>query len=69
MLASPPTINDESWFFDTGATHHLSQGVHTLSGVQPYQGIDKVIVGNVKQLHILHIGVKFFKLFSMIARK
>ena len=43
--------------------------MHTLSGIQPYQGIDEVIVGNGNRLHILHIGAKFFKLLSMIARK
>ncbi|RVW71084.1 Retrovirus-related Pol polyprotein from transposon RE1 [Vitis vinifera] len=46
MMASPSTISDEAWFFDTGATHHLSQSVDPLLDVQPYMGNDKVIVGN-----------------------
>nr|CAN79381.1 hypothetical protein VITISV_010747 [Vitis vinifera] len=60
MLASPSTINYEAWFFDTGATHHLSQDVDPLSDVQPYKGNEKVIVGNGMQIPILHTGAKFF---------
>ncbi|RVW42371.1 hypothetical protein CK203_070835 [Vitis vinifera] len=47
MMASPSTISDETWFFDTSAIHHLPQSVDTLSNVRPYMGNDKVIVGNV----------------------
>ena len=60
MLASPSTINYEAWFFDTGATHHLSQDVDPLSDVQPYKGNEKVIVGNGMQIPILHTGAKNF---------
>ncbi|RVW59875.1 Retrovirus-related Pol polyprotein from transposon RE1 [Vitis vinifera] len=60
MMASPSTISDEAWFFDTGATHHLSQSIDPLSDVQPYMGNDKVIVGNGKHLRILHTGTTFF---------
>lgn len=40
MLASPYT-NNEAWFFYTNATHHLSQGVGSLSDVQPYKEMTK----------------------------
>ncbi|WKA05198.1 hypothetical protein VitviT2T_023177 [Vitis vinifera] len=40
MMASPSTISDGAWFFDIGATHHLSQSVDPLSDVQPYMGIN-----------------------------
>ncbi|KAJ9683081.1 hypothetical protein PVL29_018886 [Vitis rotundifolia] len=55
MIASPSTISDEAWFFDTGATHHLSQSVDLLSDVQPYMGNDKVIVGNGRLYVTRHI--------------
>ncbi|KAJ9691425.1 hypothetical protein PVL29_013564 [Vitis rotundifolia] len=41
MLATAPDHQD-SWFFDTGATHHLSHSSQTLSHVQPYSGADQV---------------------------
>ncbi|KAL6326457.1 hypothetical protein AAG906_008319 [Vitis piasezkii] len=43
MMASPSTISNEAWFFDTSAIHHLPQSVDTLSNVRPYMGNDKVI--------------------------
>ncbi|RVW96111.1 putative mitochondrial protein [Vitis vinifera] len=46
MMASPSTISDEAWFFDTGAAHHLSQSVDPLSDVQPYMGNDKFCADN-----------------------
>ena len=66
MMASPSTISDEAWFFDTSATHHLSQSVDTLLDVRPYMGNDKVIVGNGKHLRILHTGTTFFPSSSKI---
>ena len=60
MMASPSTISDEAWFFDTVATHHLSQSVDPLLDVQPYMGNDKVIVGNGKHLRILHTNTTLF---------
>nr|CAN75274.1 hypothetical protein VITISV_043735 [Vitis vinifera] len=42
MLAKTPDHQD-SWFFDTGATHHLSHSAQTLSHVQPYSGADQAM--------------------------
>ncbi|RVW91221.1 Retrovirus-related Pol polyprotein from transposon RE1 [Vitis vinifera] len=50
IVASPSNTTDKSWFLDTGATHHCSQNTSTLSGVQSYQGNDKVTVGNGQAL-------------------
>ena len=60
MMASPSTISNEAWFFDTSAIHHLPQSVDTLSNVRPYMGNDKVIVGNGKHLRILHTNTTLF---------
>ncbi|RVW20916.1 Retrovirus-related Pol polyprotein from transposon RE2 [Vitis vinifera] len=65
MMASPSTISDEAWFFDTGATHHLSQSVNPLSDVQPYMGNDKVIVGNV--LHVPDIATNLISVSQFCA--
>ncbi|RVW62840.1 Retrovirus-related Pol polyprotein from transposon RE2 [Vitis vinifera] len=53
MLAAAPNHQD-SWFFDTGATHHLSHSAQTLSNVQPYSGADQVTIGDGHSLPILN---------------
>ena len=65
MVASPAPKNSETWFFDTGATHHLARDIKTLSDVQAYKGNEQVIVGNGKKLPILHTGSKFFSSTSI----
>nr|CAN82610.1 hypothetical protein VITISV_021745 [Vitis vinifera] len=55
MHAAAPDHQD-SWFFDTGATHHLSHSAQTLSCVQPYLGTDQVTIGDGNSLPILHTG-------------
>ncbi|KAJ9672694.1 hypothetical protein PVL29_026062 [Vitis rotundifolia] len=50
MLATAPDHQD-SWFFDTGATHHLSHSAQTLSHVQPYSGADQVTIGDDVLFH------------------
>ncbi|RVX10831.1 Retrovirus-related Pol polyprotein from transposon RE2 [Vitis vinifera] len=46
--------HQDSWFFDTGATHHLSHSAQTLSNVQPYSGADQVTIGDGHSLPILN---------------
>ncbi|RVW98827.1 hypothetical protein CK203_023977 [Vitis vinifera] len=58
MLPSPSTPSNDAWFFDTRATHRLTQEVSSLINVQPYKGKGQVIVGNGKQILILNIGTK-----------
>ena len=65
MVASPAPKYSETWFFDTGATHHLARDIKTLSDVQAYKGNEQVIVGNGKKLPILHTGSKFFSSTSI----
>ncbi|RVW18021.1 Retrovirus-related Pol polyprotein from transposon RE2 [Vitis vinifera] len=57
MLATAPDHQD-SWFFDTGATHHLSHSAQTLSHVQPYSGADQVTIGDGHSLPILNTAFK-----------
>ncbi|RVX18231.1 hypothetical protein CK203_006327 [Vitis vinifera] len=47
MVVSPTLKNSKTWFFDTGATHHLAQDIETLFDVQAYKENEQVIVGNV----------------------
>ena len=69
MVASPSSSINDSWFMDTGVTHHLSQTLDDLSHKIPYQGDDKVAIGDGKQLSIAHIGSLHFhtpqKLFHL----
>ena len=54
-MVTSPTSSD-SWFLDTGATHHLTNNATHLSDVHPYHGPDQVSIGNGKKLPIHHIG-------------
>ena len=45
MFAAAPEHQD-SWFFDTGATHHLTYSAQTLSHVQSYFGAEQVTIGD-----------------------
>ncbi|KAL5545398.1 hypothetical protein UlMin_005085 [Ulmus minor] len=36
MVATPNTVADESWYLDSGATHHMTQNASTLSNSTPY---------------------------------
>ncbi|RVW76269.1 Retrovirus-related Pol polyprotein from transposon RE1 [Vitis vinifera] len=60
MVVSPSSAFNDSWFLDSGATHHLSHNEGQLSNIQPYQGKHQVTVGNSKQLPISSIGSKYF---------
>ncbi|XP_010474502.1 PREDICTED: uncharacterized protein LOC104754040 [Camelina sativa] len=44
------------WYPDSGATSHITNNVETLQSAQPYNGDDRVMVGNGDFLPITHIG-------------
>ena len=46
---------DFSWFVDFGATNHITLNLSNLSLRTPYNGGDKVVIGNDKQLPITHV--------------
>lgn len=47
---------DPSWYFDTGATDHVTPDLTKLQITEPYTGEDKLQVGNGNQLLITHLG-------------
>ncbi|RVX23193.1 Retrovirus-related Pol polyprotein from transposon RE1 [Vitis vinifera] len=49
-------VCDESWYMDTGATHHLTPNLNKLNSHTPFAGSDKVMVGNGCVLTIIHCG-------------
>ncbi|OIT30912.1 hypothetical protein A4A49_12719 [Nicotiana attenuata] len=55
-LASPSTIVDPAWYFDSGATHHVTSDMANLSLQADYTGNDGLAVGNGMKLPISHIG-------------
>lgn len=47
---------DASWYADTGASSHMTPNMSNLSSVTPYNGSDRVVVGNGTQLPISYTG-------------
>ena len=66
MVATPHSVGDESWFLDSGATHHLTQTSANLVNSIPYTGADQVTVGNGEQLSISTVGSQTLNSNSMI---
>lgn len=56
--ASPSTIVDPAWYFDSGASHHVTPDLANLSINSEYNGDDQLVVGNGIPLNISHIGSK-----------
>ena len=55
-IASPTTINDASWFLDSGATHHVTSTTDSMNTNSEYLGTGKLALGDGSQLPITHIG-------------
>lgn len=47
---------ENDWYPDTAATHHITSSTQHLQSAQSYSGNDGVIVGNGDFLPITHIG-------------
>ena len=58
--------HQDSWFFDTRATHHLIHSAQTLSHVQPYSGADQVTIGDGQSLPIHNTCNKLFSFSSKV---
>ncbi|KAA8519410.1 hypothetical protein F0562_013666 [Nyssa sinensis] len=56
LMASNETPSTDQWFFDSGATHHITSNVENLHQPEQYNGIQKVAVGDGKHLNIKHKG-------------
>ena len=58
-LVKPTTaeiIQDNNWYPDSGATHHLTPNLNNLLTKSQFPSSDEVFVGNGKGLPIHHIG-------------
>lgn len=60
FLASSSTSNEDGWFFDSGASNHVFSDAGLLNQPKPYNGKDKLIVGNGSHLLISNIGDSYF---------
>jgi hypothetical protein len=45
-----------NWYFDTGATDHITRALNQLTVHDKYQGRDHVHTANGNSMHISHIG-------------
>ncbi|KAJ1700890.1 hypothetical protein LUZ63_000669 [Rhynchospora breviuscula] len=50
------TSASPEWYLDSGATHHVTSDINNLSNFIPYDGMDKLQIGDGKGMTILHIG-------------
>ena len=53
MTTSAPST---AWYPDTGATHHVTSDLSSLSVSNDYKGMEKLIIENGDTLQIAHIG-------------
>lgn len=56
MLASIETFSDLAWFVDPGATNHCTLAAKNLYRKTPYDGHEKLVVGNGTGVEISVIG-------------
>ena len=54
----------ESWYLNSGATHHLTNSMGNLNIRDEFRGNDKLIIGNGEGLSITHIGDSYFSFKS-----
>ncbi|KAL5722402.1 hypothetical protein ACHQM5_005927 [Ranunculus cassubicifolius] len=57
MIAT--TSSQSPWYLNSGATNHIINSMDHLSVSKPYQGPDKVAVGNGEGLPITHTGYPY----------
>lgn len=62
---SPSSVTDPSWYFDTGATDHVTPDIQILQITKPYNGTDKLQVGNGNDLHISHLSSSYLHKISL----
>lgn len=56
-VALPRTLEDPTWFTDSGASNHVTVDKGNLTIVKKYEGKEKLLVGDGNSLHIVHIGI------------
>ena len=61
LYARPHVAFDLNWYFDSGATHHLTNDLANLNvRAKEYTGLETIRVGNGKSLPVTHIGTTQF---------
>ena len=55
-VASPHTVQDEAWYLDSGATHHVTANGELLVSKSEYSGTGTLTIGDGSKLPISHIG-------------
>ena len=53
---SPHSFPQDTWIVDSGASHHITSDISALSQVKPFEGSEKITIGNGTGLPIKHIG-------------
>ncbi|KAG8490820.1 hypothetical protein CXB51_013997 [Gossypium anomalum] len=56
LITTLETVNDNAWYPDSGATHHLTHSASSMGDSSTYNGPGKVYVGNGNALPILSTG-------------
>ncbi|KAM1422622.1 hypothetical protein ACFX2I_004733 [Malus domestica] len=51
-----PFVPQDAWIVDSGASHHMTADVNSLTHVTPFEGSDKITIGNGTDLSIQNIG-------------
>ncbi|KAL2475263.1 zinc finger protein [Abeliophyllum distichum] len=57
-------IDDQAWYADSGASHHVTTDKENVDEVKEYGWKKKMVVGNGTSLQIFHIGTKSFDVKS-----
>ena len=55
-VASPHIVQDEAWYLDSGATHHVTANGELLVSKSEYSGTGTLTIGDGSKLPISHIG-------------
>ena len=56
MSPLAPTHDSNTWLLDSGASYHVTNDLANLSLHTPYDGTEKLIVGDGKSISIAHTG-------------
>lgn len=56
MATSSTSVPTQQWFFDSGATHHITSDLNSLSTYDNYNGQDSISVGNGSTVPIQNTG-------------
>ncbi|KAH7519006.1 hypothetical protein FEM48_Zijuj09G0231700 [Ziziphus jujuba var. spinosa] len=67
-VVSASLQKDPSWFLDSGATNHIVADGDSLLEQIEYQGNNKLVVGNDRNLEITHLGNTLIPSLSMIIK-